>query len=77
MGWQFEDFDLVDGREPEREPEGRPRRSLGGLLLGALVGVVTLVVIATLVFGLVGMAAFVDEPAEEPSPHRPAITRPS
>lgn len=77
MGWQFEDFDLVDGREPEREPEGRPRRSLGGLLLGALVGVVTLVVIATLVFGLVGMAAFVDEPAEEPSPYRPASNRPS
>lgn len=74
MGWQFDDFDLVDGREAEHEDAPR-RRSVAGLLIGALVGVVTLVVIAALVVGLVGMAFFVDEEPE--SPYHPARSQPS
>jgi len=74
MGWQFEDFDLVDGRAPEPEPEER-RRSLAGLALGALIGAVTLVVISALVLGMVGYAAFVDD--EPSSPYRTARSQPS
>ncbi|NLE51177.1 MAG: PDZ domain-containing protein [Chloroflexi bacterium] len=74
MGWQFDDFDLVDGRAVEIEEPPR-RRSLAGFVLGALIGGVTLVVIAALVFGLVGMAAFVDDEAE--SPYRPVRSEPS
>lgn len=75
MGWQFEDFDLVTGLEPE--PEEPRRRSIGGLLLGAFLGAVTLLVIVALVAGMVGLALFADEPAEQTSPYVPARSQPS
>lgn len=74
MGWQFDDFDLVDGRDVESEDQPR-RRSVTGWLVGALVGMVTLVVIAALVLSLVGVDAFVGE--EPQSPYRPARSEPS
>lgn len=73
MGWQFEDFDLVDGREPE--PEEPRRRSPGAWLLGALVGVVTLVVITSLVLGMIGVYAFLDD--EAPAAFRASRSGPS
>lgn len=74
MGWQFDDFDLVDGREEQVEETPR-RRSVTGWLIGALVGVVTLVVVAALVASLVGVGAFVNEEPE--SLYRPARSEPS
>lgn len=74
MGWQFDDFDLVDGRE-EQVGETPRRRSVTGWLIGALVGVVTLVVVAALIASLVGVGAFVNEEPE--SLYRPARSEPS
>lgn len=73
MGWQFEDFDLVDGRESE--PEEPRRRSPGAWLLGALVGVVTLVVITSLVLSMIGVYAFLDD--EPPASFRASRSGPS
>lgn len=74
MGWQFDDFDLVDGREEQVEETPR-RRSVTGWLIGALVGVVTLAVVAALIASLVGVGAFVNEEPE--SLYRPARSEPS